>query len=136
DSDLDGLTRQHDAWQEIDARIRRIENSIRGNTKELDDAWPWLGELIAEQLGTDLLGNPLVPPPYRGPLQEAREALDRAAGQPDDPAVKRSAFFRLRRAAVEWFQALDQSLLNTCNELKQIDAVLTAILSTVRESIA
>ncbi len=50
DRDVDDLMKQHDHWQYIDGKLRRIENNWKGHPRELDASWPKLYKALQEQL--------------------------------------------------------------------------------------
>ncbi|NHZ71920.1 MAG: hypothetical protein GWP17_02395 [Aquificales bacterium] len=124
DDNLHQLTSEHDAWQDIDDELRRVEATLDSGIEELEDAWydlePMARKLIAghkEKWATD--------------IDEVTNALGKAIS--DGTIVKtRRLFRRFRSQTGRRFRQVDLELLGLCHNLQKVGESLDLLLRTVK----
>jgi hypothetical protein len=119
-SRLNQHVQSHDAWQEIDAVLRRIENNLSQDTEELAWSWPDL-KLAAAALYGDCAE------PARAILVDCEQKLDAALAD-NTPAKVKHHFRIYRRAALNHFSQVDIQLIRLCKELQAIGQSLALVL--------
>ena len=116
------LCEEHDAWQEIDAEMRRIEAQIGTDPGDLEFSWEGLRKKIAALC-----------PPARGAwaavLSEEIQKLDSALAAGLAPQVTQ-AFKRCYSKTGARFYDVDFELKNLCDELRNVGAELDQLLNT------
>ncbi|MBD1916450.1 MULTISPECIES: CHAT domain-containing protein [Cyanophyceae] len=113
----------HDAWQEVDSILRRIETNLSRDTTELEWSWTDLKEktqrLYPQNSDTEILI-----------LQQCEQKLDDAIAA-TDPAKIRHHFCVYRRAALNYFSLLDRSLIQLCGELRTISQSIALVVEKI-----
>jgi Effector-associated domain 7 len=124
DKNLNQLTTEHDAWQDIDDELRRVESTLDSGIEELEDAWFDL-EPMARQL-------------INGHTEDWATSIDTviiALGDAinDGMAVKiRRLFRRFRSQTGRRFRQVDLELLGLCHNLQKVGESLDLLLRTVK----
>jgi hypothetical protein len=126
DRDIDYLMDQHDHWQEIDNRLRSIDNNGKGKLDDLEYAWPKLNTLIQQQVDAIDEG-------FREKIEAAFKDLQEAMHAPEVNA-KIEPFRELRSCAGHWFKEVDERLLEICKKLEPIDSALSVVLTALKEA--
>jgi len=113
----------HDAWQEVDSILRRIETNLSRDTTELEWSWTDLKEktqlLYSQDADTEILI-----------LQQCEQKLDDAITA-TDPAKIRHHFCVYRRAALNYFSQVDLSLIQLCGELRTISQSIALVVEKI-----
>jgi hypothetical protein len=120
DDRLNELVREHNAWQEIDDELRRVEASLALGIEELEDAW-----FDLEPMARDLTDGKTEE--WAVKLNEVIDALGQALSEQVVVTVRR-LFRRLRSQAGRRFRQVDLELLTLCQELQRIGEQLDLIL--------
>jgi hypothetical protein len=108
---LTRLVHDHDAWQEVERELWRIEATLRHDTTELELFWVDIKAKVA--------------PMYETSSEEWAEALKQDtirlehALMVKEPAQIRAAFRRYRRQAGDRFFRIDADLKRLCDRLRQ-----------------
>lgn len=116
------LCDEHDAWQEIDAEMRRIEAQLGTDLGDLEFSWESLRKRIAA----------LCPPSegkWAAVLNEEIQNLDSALAAGHPPIITQ-AFKRCYSKAGTRFYDVDFELKSLCDELRKVGAELDRILKT------
>lgn len=124
DINLGSLTSEHDAWQDIDDEMRRVEATLDSGIEELEDAWadlePMALKLIdghTEEWATSI-GKV---------INDLRDAIN------DGIIVKaRRLFRRFRSQTGRRFRQVDLELLSLCHDLQKVGESLDLLLRTVK----
>jgi hypothetical protein len=124
DINLGSLTSEHDAWQDIDDEMRRVEATLDTDIAELEEAWydlePMTLKLIdghTEEWATSI-GQV---------INDLREAIN------DGIIVKaRRLFRRFRSQTGRRFRQVDLDLLSLCHDLQKVGESLDLLLRTVK----
>jgi hypothetical protein len=123
DQQLRVLVQTHNAYQEIDNELRRIETEIEQDFRELASAWldlrPMFQALCADSRDDRATRLKTI-------CDELEQALE--AKQP--PRIL-MIFWRLRSETSQHFNSVDQQLLNLCAELKRVDEGLALVLKAI-----
>lgn len=121
-SGVQSLCEEHDAWQEIDSEMRRIEAQLGTDLGDLEFSWESLRKKIAALC-----------PPARGVwaavLNEEIQKLDSALAAGLAPQISQ-AFRRCYSKAGARFYDVDFELKSLCDELRKVGAELDQILKT------
>lgn len=117
---VQALCAEHDAWQEIDAEMRRIEAQIGQDLGDLEFSWEGLRKKLAARCAASQ-------EPWAAVLAEEIGKLDSvlAAGLPDRVT---QAFRRCYSKAGARFYDVDFELKELCDELRKVGAELDKIL--------
>ncbi len=124
DENLKQLTTEHDAWQDIDDELRRVEATLDSGIEELEDAWydlePMARKLIdgrTEKWAID--------------IDEVTNSLGEAI---DDASIvkARRLFRRFRSQTGRRFRQVDLELLGLCHNLQKVGESLDLLLRTVK----
>jgi hypothetical protein len=108
----------HDAWQAIDREVRRVSESLRHDTSELEFSWPDLRvRLVALAVSDADWAQAL-----RGEAAQLDAALAGAAGL--RPAA---VFQRCSRIIGERFFQVDVDLKRLCSQLRELDDPLSEL---------
>ncbi len=119
--DVQELCAEHDAWQEIDAEMRRIEAQLGQDLGDLEFSWEGLRKKLVA-----LCADPAEA--WAAVLQEEVEKLD-AALAAGVPARVTQAFRRCYSKAGARFYDVDFELKELCDELRKVGAELDKILA-------
>ncbi|MBE2221014.1 MAG: hypothetical protein IAF02_05710 [Anaerolineae bacterium] len=124
DENLHQLTTEHDAWQNIDDELRRVEATLDSGIEELEDSWydlePMARQLIdghTEKWATDI------------------DEVTITLGETIDGGsiVKaRRLFRRFRSQTGRRFRQVDLELLSLCHNLQKVGESLDLLLRTVK----
>lgn len=120
DERLNALVREHNAWQEIDDELRRVEASLSLGITELEDAWFDL-EPMAQKL---ISGNGA---DWATGLAEVITKLDEALQEQGVVTVRR-LFRRFQSQIRRRFRQVDLELLTLCQDLQRIGESLDLVL--------
>ncbi|MGG6297057.1 CHAT domain-containing protein [Leptolyngbya sp. AN02str] len=120
---LEVLVHTHDAWQEVDSILRRIEVNLHRDTTDLEWAWPGLKELT-KPLYQD------VSDPMLLSQKQCEQRLDDAIAL-NDPVKIKHHFCIYRRAALNYFSQVDLSLIQLCDELRDISQSLALVVEKI-----
>jgi hypothetical protein len=117
---VQALCAEHDAWQEIDAQMRRIETQLGQDLSDLEFSWEGLRRKLAARCA-------MAQKPWAAGLTEEMDKLDSAlaAGL---PARIIQAFRRCYSKAGARFYDVDFELKELCDELRKVGAELDKIL--------
>jgi hypothetical protein len=108
---LEQLISDHDAWQAIDREVRRISESLRHDTSELEFSWPDL----RSRLATLAAGDADWAQSLRGEAAQLDQALGGAVG------LRPAALFqRCSRIIGERFFQVDVDLKRLCSQLREL----------------
>ena len=117
---LADVVETHNAFQEVDDELRRIEALLEHDASELAYAWqslsPMVQRLCAQREAT-----------WAVRLAALSADLDATLAQPDTQRAIR-LFRACRSQASRGFNQLDRDLLGICEELRQIGGPLAAVL--------
>jgi TIR domain len=117
------LCAEHDAWQEIDAEMRRIETQIIYDLGDLEFSWEGLRKKLAARCAES-------DKPWGSSLMEEVEKLDSAlAGGAVQKVI--SVFRRCYSKAGARFYDVDFELKELCDELRKVGTELDKILGTL-----
>jgi hypothetical protein len=120
DSRLNALVREHNAWQEVDDELRRVEASLNQNADELDDAWfdlePMLRALTANETNEWAVG-----------LNDVVDKLTEALKEQAVVTIRR-LFRRFQSQVRRRFRQVDLELLTLCQDLQRIGESLDLLL--------
>lgn len=120
DERLKLLVREHNAWQEVDDELRRVEATLNQSIAELDDAWldlePMIRHLTANQ--TQVWANE---------LSDVVDKLDQALQDKVIVTVRR-LFRRFQSQIRRRFRQVDLELLTLCQDLQRIGESLDLLL--------
>lgn len=108
-ANLSALVIVHNAWQELDDELRRVESSLRSDTFELELTWPDLrARVVALSAGEER---------WAAEIRTQVDRLDQAltGGR---PAELRVAFDRLQNRVGSRFFQIDFSLKQLCDRLR------------------
>jgi hypothetical protein len=114
------LVRDHNAWQELDDELRRVEGTLNQGIDELVDAWYDL-----EPMARHLYNNQTEP--WAANLAEVSAALDNALTE-GNPIKIRRFFRRFRSQEGRRFRQVDFSLLSLVQELQEVGESLELLL--------
>jgi HPt (histidine-containing phosphotransfer) domain-containing protein len=120
DERLSGLVREHNAWQELDDELRRVEGSLDQDIEELQDSWVDL-----EPLTRKLYGNSAEE--WAVSLQKMASSLEQALNEGAIANVRR-LFRRLRSQVSRRFRRVDFELLTLCQNLQKVGESLDILL--------
>ena len=108
---LESMISDHDAWQAIDREVRRISESLRHDTSELELSWPDLRGRLATR-ATDEAD-------WTQALRGEMAQLDLALG--GDAGLRPGAIFqRCNRIIGERFFQVDVNLKHLCSQLREL----------------
>ena len=124
DEKLNSLVREHNAWQEIDDELRRIEADLLQGIEELEDSWFELQPMISD-LYQDNSES------WAASLQKATESLEKAIDDGTIPAVRRH-FRRFQSQTRRRFRHVDLTLLELCQEMQNVGEKLDMLLRSFR----
>jgi hypothetical protein len=120
---LDALVQQHDAFQQIDDELRRIEAQMSQGLSELTNSWadvkPMLQTLCQgrnNKWATD--------------LGQTSNDLDGALTA-NNPAIMRRVFLRCCTQVSLSFNQMDVDLLAQCSELQKVDGPLASVIKLI-----
>ncbi len=120
DERLKLLVREHNAWQEVDDELRRVEATLAQSIVELDDAWldlkPMIHHLTASQTHT-----------WAAELSDVVDKLDQALQDKVIVTVRR-LFRRFQSQIRRRFRQVDLELLTLCQDLQRIGESLDLLL--------
>lgn len=120
DQRLNGLVRQHNAWQEVDDELRRVEASLNQGIEELADAWfdlePMIRDLTAVQNEE-----------WATSLDDVLEKLSQALDDNGVVTVRR-LFRRFQSQIRRRFRQVDLELLTLCQDLQRVGESLDLLL--------
>jgi hypothetical protein len=114
------LVREHNAWQELDDELRRVEGTLNQGIEELEDAW-----FDMEPMAQNLMEG--VTDEWAVNWAKACEALDNALTDGTAVAVRRM-FRRFRSQQGRRFRLVDMELLNIARELQDVGESLELLL--------
>lgn len=121
--DFAALVKAHDAWQEVDLELRRIEPNLERDTFELEMSWPDLrGKMEA------LCGDS--PEQWSLDIRQSSQNLDKALTDKTPVKIKRS-FNAYRRLAINRFFQVDLRLKRLCDELRVVAKPLDFVLRMI-----
>jgi hypothetical protein len=124
DENLHQLTTEHDAWQDIDDELRRVESTLDTGIEELEDAWYDL-----EPMGRNLIDGHSEK--WATDIDEVTITLGAAIN--DGSIVKaRRLFRRFRSQTGRRFRQVDLELLSLCHNLQKVGESLDLLLRTVK----
>lgn len=116
------LCEEHDAWQEIDAEMRRIEAQLGSDPGDLEFSWEGLRKKIAALC-----------PPARGRwaavLDEDIQKLDSALAAGLAPQITQAFKLCYSKAGLRFYD-VDFELKSLCDELRNVGAELDQLLNT------
>ena len=120
DDRLNSLVREHNAWQEIDDEMRRVESSMGSGIEELEDAW-----FDLEPMARDLTDG--VEEDWAVNLTKVVDKLETAI---DDQVIVtvRRLFRRFQSQVRRRFRQVDLELLTLCQDLQRIGESLDLLL--------
>ena len=124
EDNLDQLTTEHDAWQDIDDELRRVEATLDSGIEELEDAWYDLEPMARKLIDghTDKWATSINE--VTNNLGEAIEVVN---------IVKaRRLFRRFRSQTGRRFRQVDLELLSLCHNLQKVGESLDLLLRTVK----
>jgi hypothetical protein len=113
----------HDAWQEVDSILRRIETNLSHDTTELEWSWIDLKEKTHQLYSQDADAEILI-------LQQCEQKLDDAITATDLAKI-RHHFCVYRRAALNYFSLVDLSLIQICGELRTISQSIALVVEKI-----
>ncbi|HRQ41984.1 MAG TPA: hypothetical protein PLD25_29035 [Chloroflexota bacterium] len=120
DERLTVLVKEHNAWQEIDDELRRVEGTLNQSIDELDDAWfdlePMARDLAAGQSGE-----------WATELNDVVDKLDEALREKVVVTVRR-LFRRFQSQVRRRFRQVDLELLTLCQDLQRVGESLDLLL--------
>jgi hypothetical protein len=119
--DLAIMVDDHDQWQAVDCELRRIEDHLEQNIKELFWSWPDL-KIRMESLYDASIE------PWALLLKADGEKLTDAIATEDFTRIKQY-FRRYRSRAGHRFHRVDKKLKELCNVLRQVDGPLASVVS-------
>lgn len=120
DERLNALVKEHNAWQEIDDELRRVEASLNLGIEELEDAWfdlEPLARALTEDSSDDWANN----------LDKVVDKLDQAL-QDQVVVTVRRLFRRFQSEVRRRFRQVDLELLTLCQDLQRIGESLDLLL--------
>jgi len=120
DERLNRLVREHNAWQEIDDELRRVEASLNLGIEELEDAWFDLEPMarsLSEGSAEDWALN----------LNTIVDKLDQALSDQVVATVRR-LFRRFQSEVRRRFRQVDLELLTLCQDLQRVGESLDLLL--------
>lgn len=124
DENLHQLTTEHDAWQEIDDELRRVEATLDTGIEELEDAWYDL-----EPMARNLIDGHT--DKWATGIDQVTITLGEAIN--DGSIVKaRRLFRRFRSQTGRRFRQVDLELLSLCHNLQKVGESLDLLLRTVK----
>lgn len=113
---LKSLIQEHNALQEIDDELRRVESTLSQNIDELEDAWYDIDPMVKSLCETSQSS-------WVNALQKAAKELGELLAAGDDVAVRRQ-FRRFRSHVGRSFRQVDMSTLALCQELQTVGSSL------------
>ncbi len=122
-AELQALCDEHNAWQEIDSEMRRIEAQLSTDLGDLEFSWESLRKKIAA------LCVPTTKGPWAAELNEEIQKLDSTLAAGLAPKITQ-AFKRCYSKAGARFYNVDFELKSLCDELRKVGAELDQILKT------
>ena len=122
-TELQALCDEHNAWQEIDSEMRRIEAQLSTDLGDLEFSWESLRKKIAA------LCVPTTKGPWAAELNEEIQKLDSTLAAGLAPKITQ-AFRRCYSKAGARFYNVDFALKSLCDELRKVGAELDQILKT------
>lgn len=120
DDRLTVLVKEHNAWQEIDDELRRVEGTLNQSIDELDDAWFDL-EPMARDLAADQTAE------WATELNDVVDKLDEALRDKVVVTVRR-LFRRFQSQVRRRFRQVDLELLTLCQDLQRVGESLDLLL--------
>ncbi|HLF03090.1 MAG TPA: hypothetical protein VI547_14000, partial [Anaerolineales bacterium] len=120
---LTALIDSHDAWQNVDVELRRVETLIEHDPAELEMSWPDLKAKAEALYGA-------VTDEWAAALKKEAEGLDAALGEQNPAKIKRS-FRSYRRRAGDRFFRVDIDLKTLCGELRLVGQPLASVLKMI-----
>ena len=121
--ELQALCDEHNAWQEIDSEMRRIEAQLSTDLGDLEFSWESLRKKIAA------LCEPTTKGQWAAVLNEEIQKLDSVLAAGLAPKITQ-AFKRCYSKAGARFYDVDFELKSLCDELRKVGAELDQILKT------
>lgn len=122
DERLNGLVREHNAWQNIDDEVRRVKTAVsKNNLMELEDAWFDLQPMTQELIDA----NPDAP--WAVNLANAMTNLEPAIEQQLNSKIRR-LFMRYHTYVGHRFREVDLELLSLCTELQRVGEQIDLLL--------
>lgn len=120
DERLANLVKEHNAWQELDDELRRVEGSLDQGIDELQDSWEDLEPLTRKLYGRSA-------EEWAVQLQKMASSLEQALGEGAIANVRR-LFRRLRSQVSRRFRRVDFELLMLCQNLQKVGESLDILL--------
>lgn len=120
DERLANLVKEHNAWQELDDELRRVEGSLDQGIDELQDSWEDLEPLTRKLYGRSA-------EEWAVQLQKMASSLEQALGEGAIANVRR-LFRRLRSQVSRRFRRVDFELLTLCQNLQKVGESLDILL--------
>jgi predicted nucleic acid-binding Zn-ribbon protein len=120
DERLKVLVKEHNAWQEIDDELRRVEASLNQSIDELDDAW-----FDLEPMARDLAAGQDTE--WTAELNDVVDKLDEALRDKVVVTVRR-LFRRFQSQVRRRFRQVDLELLTLCQDLQRVGESLDLLL--------
>lgn len=120
DERLTVLVKEHNAWQEIDDELRRVEASLSQSIDELDDAW-----FDLEPMARDLTAGQNAE--WATELNDVVDKLDEALRDKVVVTVRR-LFRRFQSQIRRRFRQVDLELLTLCQDLQRVGESLDLLL--------
>lgn len=120
DERLANLVKEHNAWQELDDELRRVEGSLDQGIDELQDSWEDLEPLTRKLYGRST-------EEWAVQLQKMASSLEQALGEGAIANVRR-LFRRLRSQVSRRFRRVDFELLTLCQNLQKVGESLDILL--------
>ncbi|GIK58751.1 MAG: hypothetical protein HND44_13445 [Chloroflexi bacterium] len=120
DDRLTVLVKEHNAWQEIDDELRRVEGTLNQGIDELDDAWFDL-EPMARNLAAGQSAE------WATELNDVVDKLDEALRDKVIVTVRR-LFRRFQSQVRRRFRQVDLELLTLCQDLQRVGESLDLLL--------
>ncbi|MBX3059183.1 MAG: hypothetical protein KF770_22165 [Anaerolineae bacterium] len=120
DDRLTVLVKEHNAWQEIDDELRRVEGTLNQSIDELDDAWFDL-EPMARNLTAGQEAD------WATELNDVVDKLDEALRDKVVVTVRR-LFRRFQSQVRRRFRQVDLELLTLCQDLQRVGESLDLLL--------
>lgn len=117
---VNDLVREHNAWQELDDELRRVEGTLNQGIDELIDAWYDL-EPMTQNLVKGITDE------WATNLAEVCEELGKALTDGTAVIVRR-LFRRFRSQQGRRFRQVDMDLLNMARELQEVGESLELLL--------
>jgi hypothetical protein len=124
DDNLSRLTTEHDAWQDIDDELRRVEATLDSGIEELEDAWYDL-EPMARSLTNGQTEK------WATSINEVTDNLGEAINGASIVKARR-LFRRFRSQTGRRFRQVDLELLGLCHNLQKVGESLDLLLRTVK----